>query len=124
MDHEALRQRIAALPGGDLSFVPSAFEWVETGAPSPVLIALIPQQDGTVLATRGDLRMSVEPVRNADGSVRVFANEADACGWAWEELRTSLTDRPSYTPEQRAAAESTGDAQRARIARLLEEHGH
>lgn len=120
MKYSELTQRLVALPRVGRSFLPYAIAWVPHGRPSPTLVALIPHRDGTVTATVGDLREKVEPVRNADGSVRVFENEDAACDWAWENLEPSLTWSPHYTPEQDEAARRSAREQRRRIQAALE----
>lgn len=115
MKYAELTQRMSALPAVSPSFMPYAIAWVPDGRPNPTLVALIPHRDGTVTATVGDLREKVEPVTNADDSVRVFANEDAACDWAWDHLVPSLTDKPHYTPEQDERDLRSAERQRRRI---------
>jgi len=120
MKYAELQQRVAATAKSGESFVRYAIAWVPTGRPSPTLVALIPQKDGTVTATVGDLREKVEPVTNEDGSIRVFANEDEACDWAWENLAPSLTYSPHYTTEQTEKALRSGRAQMERVQAILD----
>ncbi|WP_460772888.1 NTP transferase domain-containing protein [Microbacterium sp. GXF7504] len=123
VDHRELQARLAALPDVGRSGLPYLFAWVTSGRPSPVLVSLLPRRDGTVTAMLGDLREKVRPLTTDDGTPRVFADEAEACAWAWGRLRTGLIDRRAPTPEEEAEAQRSGDEIRARYARVLEEHG-
>jgi hypothetical protein len=122
MKFAELEGRLAALPEVSKSFVPYAIDWVTSGKPSPTLVALIPHRDGTVTATVSDLRESVEPVTNEDGSVRVFENEDEACDWAWERLASSLTSRPKYSPEQIERARRSAQDQQRRMQAILDDY--
>ena len=120
MKYTELEERLAALPKVGRSFLPYAIDWVAGGRPSPTLVALIPQGNGTVTATVGDLREKVEPVTNDDGSIRVFASEDEACEWAWGYLEPSLSSSPKYTAEQTEEALRSAQAQLQRAQALLD----
>jgi hypothetical protein len=122
MKFAELERRLAALPQVSKSFVPYAIDWVTDGNPSPTLVALIPRRDGTVTATVGDLRESVEPVRNPDGSLRVFESEDAACDWAWDRLAPSLSSRPKYSPEQIERARRSAQDQQRRMQAILDDY--
>jgi hypothetical protein len=118
-DHVELEHRLLTLPHVDRAFLPYVFAWVTAGPPSPTLISLIPQPNGTVTATRGDLRQKTEPVLTESGELRIFPDEPSACAWAWQQLRGGLAAAPAYSPDQAREARASGDAQRARIEKLL-----
>lgn len=120
MKYSELQQRVAATARGGESFLPYAISWVPDGRPSPTLVALIPHRDGTVTATVGDLRESVEPVTNEDGTIRVFANEAAACDWAWSNLEPSLTYSPQYDDAQTERALRSAADQERRLQAILD----
>jgi hypothetical protein len=120
MKYAELKQRLAALPRVGADFVPYVISWVPDGRPRPTLVALIPHVDGTVTATVGDLREKVEPVTNADGSVRVFRSEDEACDWAWEDLLPSLSYTPEYSHEDDERALQSARDQQRRIQAILD----
>ena len=65
VNHRELQKLVAELVSPD--FLPYMFAWVTGGKPSPAALSLIPQRNGTVTATFGDLRLKVEPVTMTQG---------------------------------------------------------
>lgn len=110
MDHQELYARVKGLleePAMYGYFI----RWASDGLPGTAFINLLPQHDGTVIATYGDNRMKIEPVTNEDGGRRVFPNEASACEWAWAEIQEARTPPATPTPEQTERALASGREQ-------------
>ncbi len=116
VNHRGLQKLGAELVSPD--FLPYMFAWVTGGKPSPAALSLIPQRNGTVTATFGDLRLKVEPVLDADGAVRVFANESEACEWAWAWLQEARTPPPLRSEAEERAMQESGERVMARYRAL------
>jgi hypothetical protein len=93
-------------------FAPYMFAWVEVGRPSSVFLSLIPQTDGTVLATRGDLREKVEPWVDDKGNRLVFLDENSACEWAWKEIQSARRPPRPMSSDERARTLANGEEKR------------
>jgi hypothetical protein len=79
-------------------------------------------KDGSVYATRGDLRERAQPVRDARGDLLVFPDESAACEWAWIELQSDLSSAGTvYTDEQAQRARATAEKVQHRMAERLQQ---
>jgi hypothetical protein len=91
---------------------------VDEGQRSTAEIALVRHADGTFTATRGDLRMVAEPVRDATGALLRFDDEDAACAWAWEESARARAPRRPMSTETEARAASSAERIAQRLAAL------
>lgn len=123
MNYQELVERVAGLPQIGESTRPYLLQRSDDGRPTAAFITLIPHADGTVTASRGDLRDKSEPVRTTNGSERVFADEDAACQWAWAEIRDAREPAPQYSAEQMQRAHESADAQRRRYEEMRRKAG-
>lgn len=96
MNHDELFGRVRdLLPDPDSAAY--FLHWGSDGKAWPTFISLLPQADGTVLATQGDMRERIIPVLDETGQRRVFPDEASACEWAWTEIQIARRPQRSYS---------------------------
>lgn len=120
MDHNELYRKVRAiLP--DPEQYGYLIRRVTDGSPTPVGISLIPNSNGTVIATTGDNRTKVTPVLNSDGSRRIFEDEPSACEWAWQRIQLERVPPPTYSAERMAEMIANGRDQIERLAQLERE---
>lgn len=119
MDYEHLQSRIRERVGPDT--VPYIVSMARDGHPIPTALCLVQHTDGSVTVTRGDLRTVASPVLDAAGLEMRFADEQEACAWAWSDLEPGLGETPSYPAADEREALASGDRQRARWERRLRE---
>lgn len=120
MNFHELEEKVRQRVGGETA--PYIISRAPASDPLTTTLCILVNSDGTYSATRGDLRAITRPARDEAGNPLVFANEQEACEWAWQILEPSLGEKPEYTADQVAAARVSGDAQRDRYARLVAEH--
>jgi len=119
MDYEHLQSRIRERVGPET--VPYIVSMARDGRPIPTVLCLVQHPDGTVTVTRGDLRTIASPVLDATGQDMRFADEQEACAWAWSDLEPELGETPSSSAADERKALPSGDRQRARMEQRLRE---
>jgi hypothetical protein len=119
MDYERLRSSIRERVGPET--VPYIVSMARDGHPIPTTLCLLQHPDGTVTVTRGDLRTIARPVLDATGQEMRFADEQEACAWAWSDLEPGLGETPSSSAADEKEALASGDRQRARREQRLRE---
>ncbi|PKI92906.1 hypothetical protein CW368_00955 [Actinomycetales bacterium SN12] len=119
MNHNELKHLVEDLVSP--AFAPYMFTWVERGDAPPSFVSLIPQDDGTIIATYGDQRTKAEPVLDDSGARVVFSDEDRACRWAWAEIKEARTPPSASTEPQQRRAEKSATQQDERMRAL--EHG-
>ncbi|MFJ4166169.1 hypothetical protein ACIPY5_11490 [Microbacterium sp. NPDC089698] len=110
MDHHELQSRVRDLVS--VEFAPYMFAWVEDSQPSSVFLSLISHDDGTVTATRGDLRDKIEPWLDEDGTPVRFPDESAACDWAWREIQAARALPDAQSAAERARTLANGEQKR------------
>ncbi|MCY1715535.1 hypothetical protein OVA26_01085 [Microbacterium sp. SL62] len=119
VDDEHLQSRIRERVGPET--VPYIVSMVRDGRPIPTVLCLVQHPDGTVTVTRGDLRTIARPVLDATGQEMRFADEREACAWAWSDLEPGLGETSSSSAADEREALASGDRQRARMEQRLRE---
>lgn len=119
MDYEHLQSRIRERVGPET--VPYIVSMAREGRPIPTILCLVQHPDRTVTVTRGDLRTIARPVLGATGQEMRFADEQEACAWAWSDLEPGLGETPASSAADEQEALASGDRQRARMDQRLGE---
>lgn len=117
MDHFELYKRIATVVE-EQATVGYLLQWAANGRPLPTFISLIPHPDGTVTATYGELRERIIPVVDEYGARRVFADEASACEWAWQEIECARRPPRPRAEAEKAKAVRDGENITQQVAKL------
>ncbi|KQM39269.1 hypothetical protein [Microbacterium sp. Leaf203] len=119
LNYEHLQSRIRERVGPET--VRYIVSMARDGRPIPTVLCLVQHPDGTVTVTRGDLRTIARPVLDAAGQEMRFADEQEACAWAWSDLEPGLGETPASSAADEQEALASGDRQRARMERRLRE---
>lgn len=119
LNYEHLQSRIRERVGPET--VRYIVSMARDGRPIPTVLCLVQHPDGTVTVTRGDLRTIARPVLDAAGQEMRFADEQEACAWAWSDLEPGLGETPASSAADEQEALASGDPQRARMERRLRE---
>jgi len=119
LNYEHLQSRIRERVGPETArYIVSM---ARDGRPIPTVLCLVQHPDGTVTVTRGALRTIARPVLDAAGQEMRFADEQEACAWAWSDLEPGLGETPASSAADEQEALASGDRQRARMERRLRE---